>query len=117
MSSGAATGGAAATMDEEEEYFSPREREPSPQASSSEEERKRRRHGPRRSRRGHRRRSFSPVGKGAAGKALPPQSLASPPQQSSVSDSNIVTLNELLDKSLREEGLTMIATSLTCCPP
>ena len=92
--------------------------EPSPDTSpSASEEHKHRRHGRRRSRRGHRRRSFSPVGKGAAGKALPPQSLASPPQQSSVSDSNIVTLNELLDKSLREEGLTMIATSLTCCPP
>ena len=108
VSSGAVVGGAAATMDEEEEEcFSSREREPSAQASSSsDEEHKRRRHGHRRSRRGHRRRSLSAVGKGASGEALPRQSLFSPPQQSLVSDSNIVMLNELLERSLREEGLT-----------
>ena len=38
-------------------------------------------------------RSFSPVGKGAAGEALSPQTLVSFPQQSLVSGSNIVTLN------------------------
>ena len=106
MSSGAAAGGAAANMEqEEEEYFSPREREPSPEASTSDEERRRHHHGRRRhSRRGHRRRSFSPVGKAAAGEAIPPESVVSPPQQLSlVSDSNIVLLP---DRSLREEGLT-----------
>ena len=105
---GAAAGGAAANLKEEEEHFSPRERKPSPEASASDEGRRRYHHGRRRhSRRGHRRRSFSPVGKGAAGEALPPKSVVSPPQQSSlVSDSNIVMLNELLDRSLREEGLT-----------
>ena len=53
----------------EETYFSPRE--PSPGHDSSEEEQRRHRYGRHRSRRGrHRRRSFSPVGKGAAGSLL-----------------------------------------------
>ena len=86
----------------------PASESPSPEASALDVERRRHHHGRRcHSRRGHRRRSFSPVGKGAAGEALPPKSVVSPPQQSSlVSDSNIVMLNELLDRSLREEGLT-----------
>ena len=51
---------------EEDTYFSPRK--PSPDQDSSEEELRRHRYGRHRSRRGrHRRRSFSPVGKGAAG--------------------------------------------------
>ena len=104
-------------LDEQEQYFTPREREPSPQAPSfSEEERKRRRHGRHRRRCRHRRRSFSPVGKGAAGEALPPQSLVSTPQQSLVSDSNIVMLNVLLDRSLREEGLTSNIADLLSTP-
>ena len=114
---GAAAGGAAANLKEEEEHFSPRERKPSPEASASDEGRRRYHHGRRRhSRRGHRRRSFSPVGKGAAGEALPPQSLVSTPQQSLVSDSNIVMLNVLLDRSLREEGLTSNIADLLSTP-
>ena len=101
VSSGAAAGGAAANLEEEEEeYFSPRDREPSPEASSASEERRCHHHGRRRGHRGHRRRWFSPVGKRATGEALAPQSVVSPPQQSLVSDSNIVMLNELLDRFL-----------------
>ena len=58
------------------------------------------RHGRRRSRRGHRRRSFSPVRKAATGEVLHPK-------QSLVRDDNILALDDLLlDRSLREEGLT-----------
>ena len=82
-------------MEEEEDYCRSREREPSPDASSSDEEYRRHRHGRRRRRRGYRRRSLSPVGKGAAGDSLPPQQ-------------SLVSLHSgpLLDRSLKEKGLT-----------
>ena len=91
----------------EETYFSPRE--PSPGEDSFEDELRRHRYGRQRSRRGrHHRRSFSPVGKGAAGEVSSPHHMASssPQQQSLVSESNIAELNELLDRSFTEEGLT-----------
>ena len=67
-------------MEKEEEYFSPREREPSPEASSSDEERRRHRHGRHRSRRGHRRRSFSPLlGREQLAKPFPPNLWSVPP--------------------------------------
>ena len=92
---------------EEETYFSPRE--PSPGKDSSEEELKRHRCGRHRSLRGrHHRRSFSPVGKGAAFEVSFPQHMvsSSPQQQSLVSEDHIAMLNKLLDKSVTEEGLT-----------
>ena len=61
------------------------------------------------SRRGrHHGQSLSPVGKGAAGEVLFPHHMVSsfPQQQSLVSESSIAMLNELLDKSLTEEGRT-----------
>ena len=91
---------------EENTYFSPRE--PSPDQNSSEAELRRHRYGRHRSRRGHHcRRSFSPVGKSAAGEVSFLHNMVSPPQQQSlVSESNIAKLNELLNRSLTEEGLT-----------
>ena len=92
---------------EEETYFSPRE--PSPGQDSSEDEQRRHRYGRHRSRRGrHRRRSFYPVEKGAVGEVSFPHHIvsSSPQQQSLVSESNIAKLNELLDRSPTEEGLT-----------
>ena len=52
--------------------------------------------------------SFSSVKKGAAGQVSFPHHMvsSSPQQQSLVSESNIAKLNELLDKSLTEEGRT-----------
>ena len=91
---------------EEETYFCPRE--PSPDQDSSEEELRRPRYGRHRRRGRHHRLSFSPVGKGAAGEVSFPHHMvsSSPQQQSLVSESNSAKLNELLDRSLTEEGLT-----------
>ena len=103
------SGRAADEDEEEEEFFSPGERESSPESSSDYERRHHRhgrhrtrrghRHGRHRTRRGHRCRSFSPVRTGAAGEVTSPQTPL-------VSETNIVMLNELLDRSLREDGLT-----------
>ena len=81
----------------------------SPDQGSSEEELRRHRYGRHRTRRGrHHRRSFYPVGKGAAGEVSFPDHMvsSSPQQQSLVSESIMAKLNGLLDNSFTEEGLT-----------